>query len=85
MPWSPTSMSRPTWICGCCAASRSCASLDRAGRTDALIDDYDIRPRNPTLAAGSLSGGNLQKLVIARELSGSAGLWSRAIRPWGST
>jgi simple sugar transport system ATP-binding protein len=50
------------------------ASLDRAGRTDALIDDYDIRPRNPDLAAGSLSGGNLQKLVIARELSGSPGL-----------
>ena len=50
------------------------ASLDRAGRTDTLIDDYDVRPRNPDLAAGSLSGGNLQKLVIARELSGSPGL-----------
>lgn len=33
-----------------------------------------MRPPNPDLAAGSLSGGNLQKLVIARELSGSPNL-----------
>ncbi len=51
-----------------------CASLDRIGRANGLIDEYDVRPRNPDLAAGSLSGGNLQKLVIARELSGSPGL-----------
>lgn len=38
----------------------------RAGR---LIADYDVRPPRPALAAASLSGGNLQKLVIARELS----------------
>jgi ABC-type uncharacterized transport system ATPase subunit len=50
------------------------ASGSRAVRTAALIDDYDVRPRNPDLAAGSLSGGNLQKLVIARELSGSPNL-----------
>ena len=47
------------------------ADLDRTGRAVTLIDDYDVRPKNPDLAAGSLSGGNLQKLVIARELSGS--------------
>src|ERR1700722_2599736 len=50
------------------------ANLDRAGRAAALISDYDVRPRNPDLAAGSLSGGHLQKLVIARELSGSPNL-----------
>ena len=50
------------------------ADLDRTGRAATLIDDYDVRPRNPHLAAASLSGGNLQKLVIARELSGSPDL-----------
>lgn len=50
------------------------ANVDHGGRIDNLIRDFDVRPRNPNLAAGSLSGGNLQKLVIARELSGSPGL-----------
>ena len=36
-----------------------------------LMEVYDVRPRNPDLASGRLSGGNLQKLVIARELSQS--------------
>ncbi len=35
-----------------------------------LIKSFDVRPPNPALNAGSLSGGNVQKLVIARELSG---------------
>ncbi|MDN3273112.1 ATP-binding cassette domain-containing protein [Frankia sp. RB7] len=39
-------------------------------RAHELISRYDIRPPQPTLAASALSGGNLQKLVIARELSG---------------
>jgi len=34
-----------------------------------LIRRFDVRPPNPSLAAAALSGGNLQKLVIARELS----------------
>ncbi len=50
------------------------AGVGRAGRATDLMNDYDVRPRNPDLAAGSLSGGNLQKLVIARELSGSPDL-----------
>jgi simple sugar transport system ATP-binding protein len=45
-----------------------------AGRIMALLDAYDVRPRDPALAVGSLSGGNLQKLVIARELSGAPNL-----------
>jgi len=40
---------------------------DRASR---LISDYDVRPPQSALLAAALSGGNLQKLVIAREFSG---------------
>ena len=50
------------------------ATIDRAGRAEALMTAYDVRPKDPALAARSLSGGNLQKLVIARELSGSPDL-----------
>jgi ABC-type uncharacterized transport system ATPase subunit len=39
-------------------------------RAAQLIAHYDVRPPRPALAAAALSGGNLQKLVIARELSG---------------
>ena len=34
-----------------------------------LIADYDIRPPNPDIPASALSGGNQQKIVIAREIS----------------
>ena len=43
-------------------------------RARELISRYDVRPPQPTLAASALSGGNLQKLVIARELSGASRL-----------
>lgn len=43
-------------------------SQESAGATD-LIKRFDVRPPLPDLASGRLSGGNLQKLVIARELS----------------
>ena len=33
-----------------------------------LIDRFDIRPPDPALAARSLSGGNQQKVVVAREM-----------------
>jgi len=33
------------------------------------ISSFDIRPPNPALAARALSGGNQQKVVIAREMS----------------
>ncbi len=33
------------------------------------MDAYDVRPRDVTLPAGKLSGGNQQKLIIAREFS----------------
>ena len=34
-----------------------------------LIDDFDIRTPSPLTPVGSLSGGNQQKVIIARELS----------------
>jgi len=39
-----------------------------------LVKRFDIRPADPALAAATLSGGNLQKLVAARELSGTPAL-----------
>jgi simple sugar transport system ATP-binding protein len=38
-------------------------------RTDctAMMESYDVRPRNPLLRTSKFSGGNQQKLVIARE------------------
>lgn len=35
----------------------------------ALIEQYDVRTPSPQTHAGSLSGGNQQKMVVARELS----------------
>jgi simple sugar transport system ATP-binding protein len=39
-------------------------------RADELIDRYDIRTPNATVETRTLSGGNLQKLILAREFSG---------------
>ncbi len=38
-------------------------------RARTLIREYDIRGGGPSTAAGSLSGGNQQKVVIAREIA----------------
>lgn len=35
---------------------------------DALLEEYDVRAPNADVAAGNLSGGNLQKLILGREL-----------------
>jgi len=48
------------------------ATLDSArimGNARDLIGRYDIRPADPALAASVLSGGNQQKVVVAREVS----------------
>ena len=42
-----------------------------AERALELLKANDVRPPQPALPAAALSGGNLQKLVIARELSGA--------------
>lgn len=36
---------------------------------DKLIEKFDIRPQNSSLEAKALSGGNQQKMIIAREVS----------------
>ncbi|HSQ20016.1 MAG TPA: ABC transporter ATP-binding protein, partial [Blastocatellia bacterium] len=36
-------------------------------RAERLVREYDVRPPNITLAARALSGGNQQKLIVARE------------------
>jgi simple sugar transport system ATP-binding protein len=36
---------------------------------ESLVEKFDIRAPNASLSAGSLSGGNKQKVVVARELS----------------
>lgn len=35
---------------------------------EALVKEYDVRPPNPDAPAATLSGGNQQKVIIAREL-----------------
>ncbi|MCX5496756.1 ABC transporter ATP-binding protein [Kaistia dalseonensis] len=42
-------------------------------QTTALIKRFDIRARGPESPVKSLSGGNIQKVVLAREFSGDAG------------
>ncbi len=37
-------------------------------RTAKLMHDYDVRPDNPHLPSANFSGGNQQKLVVAREM-----------------
>jgi len=36
---------------------------------DRCIEEFDVRPRNGRLPAGALSGGNQQKVIIAREVT----------------
>jgi simple sugar transport system ATP-binding protein len=54
------------------AGKASRAGLLRRGairaRARALLDEYDVRPPNPDALVRSLSGGNQQKVVLAREL-----------------
>jgi len=40
-----------------------------AGHAAELAESFDIRPRDCELPAGSFSGGNQQKLILAREIS----------------
>lgn len=44
--------------------------IDRHAR--ALVEQFDIRTPSIDTRAGTLSGGNIQKLVLARELTGEA-------------
>jgi general nucleoside transport system ATP-binding protein len=51
--------------------SRGVAVLDPASikaKAERLVAEFDIRPTNPQNLAGNLSGGNQQKVVVAREM-----------------
>jgi simple sugar transport system ATP-binding protein len=53
------------------------AWLDRramAARARRMIDDYRIRTPSPQVPIGVLSGGNVQRCVLARELDGEVRL-----------
>ncbi|HZJ08473.1 MAG TPA: ABC transporter ATP-binding protein [Trueperaceae bacterium] len=39
-----------------------------AAHANKLVDEYDVRPTNVSIPAGNYSGGNAQKLIVAREL-----------------
>jgi simple sugar transport system ATP-binding protein len=45
------------------------AAMRRATAT--MMERFDVRPRDPALRSRSFSGGNQQKLVLARELGQS--------------
>ena len=50
---------------------RSGALMDNAAiqaRAARLMQDFDVRPPHPDLAARNFSGGNQQKIVVAREI-----------------
>ncbi|MDP9046395.1 MAG: heme ABC transporter ATP-binding protein, partial [Pseudomonadota bacterium] len=42
--------------------------------TRALMQRFDVRPPDPTLASANFSGGNQQKLVLAREIGQAPGI-----------
>lgn len=50
-----------------------------------LLAAFDVRPNDPRVTAGSLSGGNQQKLIVARELgdleAGAKGALILAVHP----
>ncbi len=58
------SQSRPPFAV---RGQRNSAAVDQ--RAEALVRQFDIRPPNPDAPASSLSGGNQQKVVVARELA----------------
>lgn len=55
---------------------RSFWQFGRRGQADltARLQAADVRPPEPTRLTGTLSGGNLQKLVLGRELAGEPSL-----------
>jgi len=57
--------------------------IDFSGRGKAaqeMVTQYDVRPPAPSWRIGALSGGNQQKVVVARELFGQVS-WLVAVQP----
>ncbi|MFH1689340.1 MAG: ABC transporter ATP-binding protein [Candidatus Eisenbacteria bacterium] len=56
-------------------SSRGLLSLDAIRvHAERLIEEHDLRPADPDADAGHLSGGNQQKLIVAREFDGGPAL-----------
>ena len=49
-------------------------STSLAERAARALEEYDVRPRDLRIAAGKLSGGNQQKLIVAREFQRQPGV-----------
>jgi simple sugar transport system ATP-binding protein len=62
----------PIWEnCLIGADAEESALIDRPAAIDDaawMMQAYDVRPNNPLLRAGALSGGNQQKLILGREI-----------------
>jgi general nucleoside transport system ATP-binding protein len=54
-----------------------------AAKARALMADYDIRARDPDFKVARLSGGNQQKIVVARELDRRPGVLIAHQAAWG--
>ena len=67
-------------------SARSARRADRTAHSETLRS-FDVRPAEPALAAGGLSGGNQQKLLIARELgtAWAEGETPRVVLAYGPT
>ena len=52
-------------------------------RAEQAVEEYDVRPGDVDAPAGSLSGGNMQKLVIARELMADPRVLVASSPSWG--
>ena len=50
---------------------------------EAVTSDYDVRKGHPDPEAGSLSGGNLQKFVVGREIDRKPGVLVVSQPTWG--
>jgi ABC-type uncharacterized transport system ATPase subunit len=49
----------------------ACSIKAIAEHCDKMIRDFDVRPADPALRIALLSGGNQQKVVMAREMAAS--------------
>lgn len=42
---------------------------ERAKHAETILERFDVRPRDRTVKAGNLSGGNAQKVIVGREIT----------------
>jgi len=55
-----------------------------AGRfAERIVDDFDVRTPGVAASAGSLSGGNLQKFIVGREILQAPGVLVASQPTWG--